>query len=72
MHFSRSVEEQLANMECNATSAVAITHHFVDKMVGPVSCLPLIALQNCPHAVRSQCLYALLDLFPTYRHTIIV
>lgn len=27
------MERQLANIECNATSAVQITHHFVKKMV---------------------------------------
>mmetsp|Transcript_19768 Transcript_19768/g.35309 ORF Transcript_19768/g.35309 Transcript_19768/m.35309 type:complete len:313 (-) Transcript_19768:225-1163(-) len=27
------LETQMANMECNATSAVQITHHFVSKMV---------------------------------------
>mmetsp|Transcript_18322 Transcript_18322/g.43827 ORF Transcript_18322/g.43827 Transcript_18322/m.43827 type:complete len:203 (+) Transcript_18322:502-1110(+) len=27
------VEKQLANLECNATSAVQITHHFLAKMV---------------------------------------
>eukprot|EP00884_Botryococcus_braunii_P009153 jgi/Botrbrau1/18239/Bobra.53_1s0093.1 len=30
---TKPLQQQLANMECNATSAVAITHHFVEKMV---------------------------------------
>ena len=30
---NRGLEEQLANMECNATSAVSITHHFLNLMV---------------------------------------
>jgi hypothetical protein len=29
----RPVERQMENMECNATSAVQITHHFLKKMV---------------------------------------
>ena len=29
----RSLEEQLANLECNATSAMSITHHFLTIMV---------------------------------------
>jgi len=29
----RPLEAQLANMECNSTSAVQITHHFLRKMV---------------------------------------
>ena len=29
----RPLEAQLANMECNATSAVQITHHFLGKLV---------------------------------------
>jgi hypothetical protein len=31
--FCRPLEAQLANMECNATSAVTLTHHFLDKLV---------------------------------------
>mmetsp|Transcript_7805 Transcript_7805/g.20776 ORF Transcript_7805/g.20776 Transcript_7805/m.20776 type:complete len:318 (+) Transcript_7805:40-993(+) len=31
--FARSLGELMANMNCNATSAVQITHHFVSKMV---------------------------------------
>jgi hypothetical protein len=30
----RPLEAQLANMECNAGSAVQITHHFLAQMVG--------------------------------------
>lgn len=29
----RPLERQLANMECNAGSAVQITHHFLAQMV---------------------------------------
>lgn len=29
----RKVEEQLANLECNATSAVRISHFFLSRMV---------------------------------------
>jgi hypothetical protein len=36
----RPLERQLANMECNAGSAVQITHHFLARMVGgqTISC----------------------------------
>jgi short-subunit dehydrogenase len=27
------LEKQLANLECNATASVGITHHFLNKMV---------------------------------------
>ena len=33
LRLARPLEAQLANMECNATSAVQITHHFLRKMV---------------------------------------
>jgi len=32
--LSRSLGDLMANMNCNATSAMQITHHFVSKMVG--------------------------------------
>ncbi len=35
----RPLEAQLANMECNSTSAVQITHHFLRKMVRAMSTL---------------------------------
>ena len=31
--WETKLEKQLANMECNAGSAVSITHHFVGKMI---------------------------------------
>lgn len=31
----RPLEAQLANLECNAGSAVQITHHFLAQMVRP-------------------------------------
>ena len=34
----RSLEDQLANLECNATSAVSITHHFLKQMVCLAAC----------------------------------
>jgi NAD(P)-dependent dehydrogenase (short-subunit alcohol dehydrogenase family) len=37
--YSRPVEAVLANIECNAVSAVAITHHFLKRMVR-VTCAP--------------------------------
>ncbi|KAM3568880.1 hypothetical protein VYU27_009006 [Nannochloropsis oceanica] len=30
---SQPLEKQLANVECNATAAVAVTHHFLQKMI---------------------------------------
>jgi hypothetical protein len=42
IYLDRPVEQQLANMECNATSAVAITHHFVEKLVSD-------AMKHCCH-----------------------
>ena len=33
----RPLQQQLANLECNAVCAVAITHHFLTRMV---SCTP--------------------------------
>jgi hypothetical protein len=29
----RPIERQLANLECNATSGVVLTHHFLQRMV---------------------------------------
>jgi NAD(P)-dependent dehydrogenase (short-subunit alcohol dehydrogenase family) len=34
MLFDRSAEQVQANIECNAVSAVHITHHFLKRMVG--------------------------------------
>lgn len=31
--FCRSIEQVQANIECNAVSAVSITHHFLKRMV---------------------------------------
>ena len=33
----RPLEKQMANLECNAVCGVAITHHFLAKMVRPGS-----------------------------------
>ena len=30
---SQPLEKQLANVECNATAAVALTHHFVGELI---------------------------------------
>ena len=30
--FCRPLEQQMANLECNAVCGVAITHHFLAKM----------------------------------------
>ena len=32
-HICRSLDDQLTNLECNATSAVSITHHYLRLMV---------------------------------------
>ena len=34
----RPLDRQLANMECNAGSAVQITHHFLAQMVSQRAC----------------------------------
>ena len=36
-YVRRPLEAQLANLECNATSAVQITHHFLGLMVRPTN-----------------------------------
>eukprot|EP00983_Pelagomonas_calceolata_P066076 1148859-Pelagomonas_calceolata.AAC.10 len=51
----RSLGELMANMNCNATSAVQITHHFVSKMVRAglgcctEGCQKQHSRQECPH-----------------------
>lgn len=53
--YSRPVEAVLANIECNAVSAVAITHHFLKRMVR-VTCAPAYpalcaAARPLPHPI---------------------
>lgn len=40
MLLCRPLEQQMANMECNAVCAVAITHHFLTRMVCSSPCPP--------------------------------
>jgi len=46
---ARPLQQQMANLECNAVCAVAITHHFLTRMVRPCSlaqCRPCRALKR--------------------------
>ena len=36
---SQPLERQLANVECNATAAVALTHHFVGHLIQARVCV---------------------------------
>ena len=46
---SRSLKQHLQNIECNSTSAVAITHHFLTQLVMPVvAMLTVFALPCLP------------------------
>jgi hypothetical protein len=51
----RPLERQLANMECNAGSAVQITHHFLAQMVSERVLGPTSLFEGC----RSRCSHRL-------------
>ena len=45
----RSLKQHLQNIECNSTSAVAITHHFLTQLVLPVvAMLTSLLCLACP------------------------
>lgn len=43
----RSLKQHLQNIECNSTSAVAITHHFLTQLVKPAVAMLTVSAPPC-------------------------